>query len=503
MWHKIATLTLFTFLALLFSNLDGCTGYKSTGNTAEHWMSQQKGFYSGDPNSIWPAIVSRFSLNHHEGNPLVQKEIHWYMQHPSVIRQTISQASPFLYYILQEVKKRQLPGELILLPIIESSYDPIAYSYSGAAGIWQLMPGTATGFGITQDWWYDGRRDVYDSTNAALDYLSYLHDFFNSNWLKAIAAYNSGPGTVQKAVQRNTKLHRKTDFFSLDLPAQTKAYVPKLLAIAIIISKPDKYPLHLPLVANKPAIASVAVDSQIDLAKAAKLASVDEQTIYQLNPGYVRWASDPDNNTRLFLPIDKINGFEKNLKKLPKSKRVTWHHYKVVSGDNLIGIAKKYDTTVVILGKVNNLKGHTIHIGQTLIVPESAHTLTRYPITDHNQKHYIGKTPAHTPGPKKLVYTVKKGDSLAYIAKRYHIKVSAIRFWNQLTHDEVAVNTQLILWLKQSSRKTAYASYIVRSGDNLTQIAKHHHMSVHQLQTTNHLSSSRIKVGQKLMIPLQ
>ncbi|MCD6056201.1 MAG: putative rane-bound lytic murein transglycosylase [Gammaproteobacteria bacterium] len=497
MRQKISYFITVAALLLLFGTLNGCTEYtKGTASSTSYPMKRPG--YSQD--SLWPAITSQFSLDHAKNNKAVQAQIAWYAAHPALINRSITQASPFLYYVFEEVKQRDLPGELILLPIIESSYDPNVYSYVGAAGIWQLMPGTAAGLGIKQNWWYDGRRDIDDSTQAALDYLTYLNNFFDEDWLKAIAAYNSGEGTVKNAVLRNNEAGKATDFFALDLPAQTKAYVPKLLALAIIIEHPDRYGIVLPEVPDKPMVARVEVGSQIDLAQAAELADISQAEIYNLNPGYMRWATDPNGETRLFLPAEKVALFQQNLAAIPAEQRVTWQRHTVKSGDTLGGIAKKYDTTVAILRKVNNVKGNTIRLSQVLIVPQTAHSLTKYYL--HDQKRYVTKTTAHLPGPKQVVYTVKKGDSFDTIAKKYDVTPAAIVFWNPSTRNVLAVGAEVTLWLNHSQHYAKTTEhYTVKPGDSLAKIAAYYHLDTKTLQKTNRLKSILIKPGQSLSIP--
>lgn len=183
---------------------------------------------------LWSVLQHQFTLNHYENNPAVKAQIEWFLKRKKYIYKLAENAQPYLYYILTQVDKRKLPAEMVLLPMIESAYDPFAFSSAGASGLWQMMPGTASGFGLKQNWWYDGRRDIVASTNAALDYLSYLQSFFNGNWLLAIAAYDSGEGTVLSATRKNIAKGEPTDFWSLNLPRETQAYIPKLLALAEI-----------------------------------------------------------------------------------------------------------------------------------------------------------------------------------------------------------------------------------------------------------------------------
>ena len=226
--------------------------------------------------NLWDVLRDEFALPHYEKNYAVQAKIEWFMNNQDYLLRSASRAAPYLYYISQQVRKRHLPAELVLLPIIESGYNPFSVSNMGASGIWQLMPDTASGYGVKRDWWYDGRRDVIASTRAALNYLSYLQSFFEGNWLLAIAAYNTGEGNVLAAIKRNIRDGRDTDFWSLPVAQQTRDYVPSLLALAVIISHPEKYPVYFPPIQSAPYLAQVEVGTQINLKHAATLAGTQQ-----------------------------------------------------------------------------------------------------------------------------------------------------------------------------------------------------------------------------------
>ncbi|HEX4045658.1 MAG TPA: transglycosylase SLT domain-containing protein, partial [Gammaproteobacteria bacterium] len=228
-------------------------------------------YYADD---LWDVLRESFTLSHYESHPAVQEKINWYMNNQGILQRSAARAAPYLYYISQQVKKRHLPAELVLIPIVESGYNPFSLSHMGAAGIWQLMPNTATGYGVKQDLWYDGRRDIIVSTKAALNYLAYLQNFFEGNWLYALAAYNTGEGNVLSAIKRNVRDARHIDFWSLPVARETKDYVPSLLALAIIISHPERYPVKLPPVRNAPYLAEIDIGTQINLKYAASLAGI-------------------------------------------------------------------------------------------------------------------------------------------------------------------------------------------------------------------------------------
>ncbi len=264
----------------------------TTGPTSANTDSQPStGFmnifkHHSESNDLWDDLRSGFELQHYENSPQVQAQIVWFMHNQGYLNRTTLRAAPYMYYIYQQVKERHLPAELVLLPVLESAYNPFASSNRGAAGLWQLERGTASAFGVKQDWWYDGRRDVLASTNAALDYLTYLQNFFGSNWYLALAAYDSGEGTVQEAMRRNIRSGYNTDFWSLSLPMETQSYVPRLLALAAIIENPQKYSIYLPSISDAPYLGQVDIGGQIDLNKAASLAGISLSELIQLNPGY-------------------------------------------------------------------------------------------------------------------------------------------------------------------------------------------------------------------------
>ncbi len=453
---------------------------------------------------LWQDIAKSFQLNHYSNNPVVAKQITWYMQHQEYLYTMAERSAPYLYYIHQETQKRHLPGELVLLPMVESAYNPFAYSSVGAAGLWQFMPGTAAGFGLQQDWWYDGRRDVMSSTEAALHYLTYLHKFLNNDWILAMAAYDTGEGAVQHAILKNKKKNKPTDFWSLKLSHETKAYIPKILALATIISNPQKYQVELPAIPNKPYFDTVDVGYQIELAKAAELADISLDELYQLNPGYNRWATGPNGPYTLLLPTEKIATFKEQLAE-NFNHQVTWVRYQVKAGDSLSKIAHQQHTTINTIKKANNLKNNHIRIGQKLMVPRGAKTISATKLS-HAKHNAMANKHVHPPDnrPTQIKYTVKANDALWKIAKHYHVKPAEIRFWNHLSQrDAIHPGQVLEIWQRHphSHNKPRTKHYTVASGDSLSKIAHQHHMTVHNLKKMNHLNSNMIRVGQTLLIP--
>lgn len=456
--------------------------------------------------NIWKKIRKNYKIENDLKQAEVKAQIDWYAAHPHFINQMAENSEPYLYYIYHEIEKRGLPAEIVFLPIIESEYDPFAYSKAGASGLWQFMPSTALGFGINQDWWVDGRRDVFASTKAALDYLEYLHTFFNGNWLLAIAAYDAGEGTVMNALNKNIKAGRETTFWALDLPQETHSYLPKLLALTEIIKHPRKYEIDLLPISNKPYFAEVETGSQLDLDAAATLAGISLEEIYDLNPSYNRWATHPEGPHHLLIPLQKVKTFKENLSSLPPEKRVQWKRYKVETGNTLKGIANKFKTKVAIIKQVNHLEGNIIRAGKTLLIPRSMNSLSPSVLASKKRYQTIQKIAL---APKKIKYTVKSGDSLWSIAHKYHVSVKKIQSWNHLNGHAILHAGQKLKILKpriiNGPRKNPALAqnleYVVKAGDTMSQIASRHHVKLTNLRSWNRkIKHDAIQPGQKIRI---
>ena len=258
------------------------------------------------PTDLWEAMRRNFGLPG-RNDARVRAQRDWYARHPEYMRRVSQRAGRYAAHILQEVEQRDMPAEIALLPIVESAYDPFAYSHGRAAGLWQFIPATGKRYGLKQDWWYDGRRDLVESTRAALDYLEYLHKRFHGDWLLALAAYNSGEGTVIRAIRRNRRKGKPVSFWDLDLPRETRAYVPKLIALKQLVNSPEKYGVKLEQVDIEPPFEMIDTGGQIDLAIAADLAGIDLDELYRFNPGFNQWATPPKGPHRLLIPSAQAN----------------------------------------------------------------------------------------------------------------------------------------------------------------------------------------------------
>jgi membrane-bound lytic murein transglycosylase D len=446
--------------------------------------------HSSTTPNVWDVLRSQFTLNHDINQPEVQAQLQWFLAHRGYLQQ-LARSEPYIYHIVTAIKSRRLPGELALLPMIESAYDPFAYSAVGAAGLWQLMPATGTYWGLKQDWWFDARRAIPSSTNAALNYLSYLNRYFNGNWILAIASYDAGEGAVSRAV----KSSKNTVFWALPLPTETKIYVPRLLALAEIIQYPERYRITLPDIPHEPYFEEVNIGSQIDLNQAAKLAGISYKDLIKLNPGYNRWATAPYKPFKLLIPRAKVADFSRNLAGVPTEKRVSWTRHQVQNGDALESIAQRYFTTAKLIRELNQLKTDKLIIGQYVLIPSSKNT------TVSAQKPTTPIVEADKPISSqiyKVVHIVQPGDSYLTLENKYKVSTSSIQNWNNISNNSpLQTGDQLIIW----KQVVQYGAYTVKTGDSLSTIAKRNNTDVKTLTQLNpSISKGQLQPGQQLVI---
>lgn len=282
---------------------------------------------------MWDRIADEMQLPM-PNDPDVIAYRDWYIKHPKYLRTVTERAAPFLHLITEEIDKRQMPMELVLLPIVESAYNPNARSHGNAVGLWQFLSASGRRYGLKQDYWYDGRRDVVASTQAALDYLAQLNAYFEGDWLNAVAAYNAGEGRIQNAITANRAKGKATDFFSLNLPRQTMEYVPRLMALADVIKNAKKYGIDLPKVPNRPSVRLIDTKGQIDLRTAAEQANMSLPALKKLNPGFNRNITSPQGPNHLLVPISIADELELALADMAPQKRVRSDSERVAVASN-------------------------------------------------------------------------------------------------------------------------------------------------------------------------
>jgi membrane-bound lytic murein transglycosylase D len=438
----------------------------------------------------------------------IDREATWYASHPDYMERTFTRAAPYLHHIVVEIESRGLPLELALLPVVESAFEPYAYSRARAAGLWQFIPGTGTRFGLKQDWWYDGRRDVVAATTAALDYLEFLHNQFG-DWLLAVAAYNCGEHAVARQIARNRAAGKPTDFWNLKLPKETRAYVPKLLAMSRLVANPDRYGLAISPLPNAPYFARVETGGQIDLRVAAELAGITTEELYALNPAYHRWATDPAGPHYLLVPVEAAETFRENLLQLTPDQRMRVERYEVRSGDTVASIAKRFATTTEVVRELNGLAPNDgIQIGAEIRVPSAITTLPPKVLAAAALVDNGGRS--RTGG---VVHVVRKGDSLWKIARRNNMDVKTLARLNGIQPGATLRTGQRLrlAGTAPTARATStgganvvregnQVTYTVRRGDTLYSIAKVLQVSIESLREWNSLGSSQvIRPGQKLV----
>jgi len=469
------------------------------------------------PATIWKRMQAGYQLTIPD-NPRIDREFRWFASHGDYMVRVQDRAKPYIHFIMEEIEKRDLPAELALLPVVESAFKPFAYSHGRAAGLWQFIPSTGRLYGLKQNWWYDGRRDVVAATRAALDYLKAQNERFNGDWELALAAYNAGAGTVRKAIRKNVRHGKPTDFWSLDLPRETRSYVPRLLAIAKLMAKPEAYGIQLQPIPNEPYFVSVDIESQLDLALAAEMAGLPIDELYLLNPGFNRWATDPKGPHRLQLPVDKADAFKQKLAKLDRDKRLRWTRYKIRQGDVLGNIARKHGTTVALLQEINKLRGTNIRAGKHLLIPVSTKKLDHYSLSSSQRTASIKNT-----GRKgtRITYEVQPGDTLWDISRSYKVSHRQLASWNAMApRDLLHPGQELVIWKSSRTSKPAklataslpvnlstgpanarsQLSYRVRKGDSLYRIAQRFKVSVADLKQWNRLPSKYLQPGQRIKL---
>jgi membrane-bound lytic murein transglycosylase D len=369
-------------------------------------------FHAFSAQSIWDDMRDHFKLHHDPKRLEVQRQIQWISTHPRYINYLTKHSTPFLYHVLYEVKKRHLPAELALIPMLESAYNPEALAGSGAAGLWQIMPNTGHLLGLKQDGWSDGRKGVGSSTYAALNHLERLYKKFYGNWIVSIAAYDCGEGSVMKAAKLSNQSLNQLDFWRLPLSQETQVYIPRLLALAEIIAHPDQYHIKLPQISNTPHVKEVNIENQIKLKHVAKLAGISLKHFKTLNPQFKKNTTAPDQTTKVLLPISKADDFIKKLALIPIDERMNLKSKKVYPGDNLEKIARKYNIDVDIMKEINALDSSSIKKHQFVLIPGLSGASS-------------GKT-LHTKSLNNRQYTIRKGDTLIHIATKHRMTLKKL-----------------------------------------------------------------------------
>lgn len=433
---------------------------------------------------LWREMRNHMQWDLYLEQKRVQQELRWLQRHPSYLKRLQPRLQNYLPYIYTQTQLRNLPAELALLPIVESALDTFAFSHGGAAGPWQFVRGTARQYGLDINDWYDGRRDVIASTDAALDYLTYLNKRFD-DWYLALASYNAGQGNVSKARRKNPG----AGFFDLRLPKETQAYVPRLLALAAVIRDPQAYGIELPEVVPGTHFHTVTTHSQFQLSKVSQAIGIDMDTLYRWNPSLNQWATPPEGPHRIIVPASvDVAAAQHAIDQIPAGQRVDWTEVRVRPGDTLSQLARRHGTDVTSLRMANNLSGSNIRAGKKLLIPKHAAALSTTPRSARGSVNYV----------------VQPGDSLWTIARAHKVSLNKLMRNNHLgPKDTLSVGKTLkIPAAKDAKRKvTRKVHYKVRRGDSLARIASKFNVSVKQIANWNKLDTARyLQPGQGLLL---
>ena len=394
----------------------------------------------------------------------------------------------FLYFVIQELEKNNLPLELAILPYIESNYDPFSISSSGAVGIWQFMPRTGRLYQLDKSWWNEDRHDPFRSTEAAVKYLKYLYQRFDQNIYHTLAAYNAGPSLLDRRINQNKRRGMDTDFWSLNVPVQTKNYVPKYIALRELILNSDNYGIKLPQIPYEPVVKKISIPGQVEVLTLSEYLDIKPELLYKLNAGYTKWASAPEDESVFYIPSEKYILFENEDNPFKNSNQINWISHIVQSGDSLWSLASKYDTEVRIIKKINYLNNDLLSINDTLLIP-------------------LSKSKSNNFIPYEM-YIVSEGDTLWSIAKEYNIEIRDLSRMNSIDENSyLQLGQQLSIGNKNIHRnmesKKRTILYSVKQGDNLFKISELFDVSIRSIEEINNFNNATLMPGQIIKVAIR
>ena len=394
----------------------------------------------------------------------------------------------FIYFVINELEENNLPIELAILPFIESNYDPFSISPSGAVGMWQFMPRTGRLYKLNRSWWGEDRHDPFRSTEAAVDYLKYLYQRFDEDIYLTIAAYNAGPSLLDRRINQNKRKGDQVDFWSLNVPSQTKNYVPKYIALRELILNSENYGIEMPSIPYEPVVKKIIIPSQVEILALSEYLEIKPELLYKLNAGYTKWASAPKDESIFYIPVEKYFLFQSENNPFKKINQINWISHIVKRGDNLWDLAKKYDTEVKIIKEINYLNNDLLSIDDTLLIP-------------------LGKSKSNNFIPYEM-YIVSEGDSLWSISKKYNLEVRDLAKMNSLSEDEfLQLGQQLSIGNKNIHRnmesKKRTILYSVKQGDNLYKISELFDVTIKSIEEINNFNEATLMPGQVIKIAIR
>ncbi|MCL4184909.1 MAG: transglycosylase SLT domain-containing protein [Burkholderiaceae bacterium] len=391
--------------------------------------------------SLWERIRAGFAMPALD-SPLVARQERFYLERPDYLQRMFSRGSRYLFHIVEEIEKRGMPTELALLPFVESAMNPVALSHARASGLWQFIPSTGRAYNLQQDWWVDNRRDVVKSTEAALDYLQKIYAMHGNDWFLALASYNWGEGAVARAVRQNKARGRPTDYLSLKMPAETRNYVPKLMAMKNIMLRARELGVALPELPNRPYFVTIEKTRPIDLKLAARFAGMTVDEFVALNPAHNRPVIAASRNNLIKLPTDRLDEFMLAVERHGQSNHAfaTWQPHTIKAGETLETLAQRGGVGVAELREANGLRnGQRILPGTHILVPQRA-------VDDETRvERFAGARVYELVERPAAYHRVGRRETLTSIARRYQTSVANLRIWNSLTKNEAVAGTRLLV----------------------------------------------------------
>ncbi len=436
--------------------------------------------------SIWDVLKDESTINEYEIDELTLYYMNQHLQNVDLFENYLNNSYYFLYYVIEELKRNNLPVELAFLPFIESSYDPFSISSSGAVGLWQIMPRTAELLGLKENWWIEERHDPYKSSNAAIRYIDYLYKRFNSDIYLVLVAYNAGPTFTQKSIQKNSRRVSTISYKDLPLSVQTRNYIPKFLALIELVNNNEKYNIELPKIPYSKVVDKISFQEQIEILNFSDFLDLKPELLYKLNAGYTKWATDPNMVSSFYIPIQNKIKYETNGQEYVQSQRINWISHDVSKGESLWVLAKKYKTKIDIIRQVNQLESDALSINQILLIP-------------------VGQASSNILIPFEA-HVVSEGDTLWSLARKFGVSEKKIMDINNLNDSVLKIGQVLNIGNKNIYRniesKKRTILYSVKQGDNLSKISKLFNVSIKTIRQDND-NLDIIRPGQILKITIK
>ena len=420
----------------IFEYVDEVEGNEITQSTGKARTSPREILIQEKPENIWKVVNKGYGIPDPKkkwAKKVVKKYERWYSEHPVYTYRMFERTKRYIYYVVQEVKKRNMPMEIALLPIIESAYNPIARSNMKAVGLWQFIPSTGKNYGLKQNWWKDERSNVILSTNASLNYLEKLYKQFGT-WELALAGYNAGEGKVAREIKKNKRRKRPTDYYTISLPRETDEYVSKLIAMKHIIQNPSKFNVDVPYIPNAPYFGEVTLTEQMDIDLILKLADISSEEFELLNAHHKRPLIPKEQEpTIILLPKYKIETYNKNLAE-HNEPLSNWVLYKPKRKESIMKVAKRFDINLSTFKRINSLNGRvTFRKNSTVLIPKSNALKSKYTLKGTGDYNYTSVGTHH----------VSKGDTLGGIARKYKVSIEDLKEFNELDSHIIIIGTTI------------------------------------------------------------